>query len=215
MGIEVISDIHTCPGFCATNVWFSTLSWTGSLWFELVVALYLRTDGISTLPLASHERPFFAKHRSHPFVTPVWFWDFQKAFSTAHRCHRSYFSAPCGGGSVCSPDTSTTDNNRSKIHPAVGTSSGPKTRSGVHGWTGTLLPVEGVDAHGFFKIAFSSSKSRMRFCKSRSSLSSGFRFPLPTKAWFGSSLYCATHPYNVFEEIPSSRAIWVMGFPDS
>ncbi len=106
--------------------------------------------GISTLSLASYERPFLAKHSSPPFVTSAWFWGFHKAVSTAHRFHRSDFSDPCGGGSVCSSDASTTDNNRSEIRWTVGTSSGPKTRSGVHGWTGTLLPVVGEDAHGFF-----------------------------------------------------------------
>ena len=58
----------------------------------------------------------------------------------------------------------------------------------------------------FFKIAFSSSKSRKRFWRSRAARSSGRHGPLPMKGCVGCSWVALIHPCNVLDGTPNSWA---------
>ncbi len=64
----------------------------------------------------------------------------------------------------------------------------------------------------FFTIAFSSSQSRIRRCKSRTSWSPGRRVPLPTNGRSGCCRPWVTPWCNVVSGMPQSRATSAIGF---
>ena len=64
----------------------------------------------------------------------------------------------------------------------------------------------------FFKIAFSSSKSRIRRCKSRTSWSAGRSLPLPRNGRSGCYRTFFNHWCSVVSGMPKSRATSAIGF---